>query len=1047
MTMKSIVFFFCLSVSGAALATTLDFVGSDGGFWDDPQNWSPSRVPTAADDVLVSNRWAQSAGSVSARSLTVAGSSGLLTVGGTTKKPDDQKGADPTATEPVVLTVAGNLLVTDGAALSIGGRRQRRGIDVAVGGDLTLADGAKAYFYAGGTTGLSVTDPTDSYAKLYRNANVVSISGTLAVGTGATLYPENEGLTGTPVFFRPKDFVLEEGATVSTTGRGWGCYVVENEVPVGAFKVGSYVCYATGAGSSYQIGGGYGANSGCITEGGRTSFERNVIVASDGSTEKASLTHGQTYGYAAAPFLPGSPNGTHSTPGRGAGSFCVFAAGKATVAGTVNASGAAINIYGAPSGGGIWIAASELFVARSAFLTAEGAKVTGNYNSSGGAGRIALTVGATRDQLDALATGQEPSTAGLASAPLYGCDFNVLGGFKSNGGGGRSSSGTATIAFNPQSHIVVDVRCEESEDFAASPAFGFHGIAKAALPAFTLSSGLPAFYRGFRRFDPQGFRVTCPSGPVTESNIATAIEPLTLSWQVASEDALRLRTVGGGQVTVDGEPAGGTVWRKTGEKVVLSATDGKGAFVGWRGDLPGGETAERDLTVSVRPGQVLWCVFSDAPSAAKTYVGASGGFWDVDSNWSPAGIPAPTDDVTIPSGSFVRSVGVAVAKSLSLVSGYLALGGKVQPKVTTNTGTNPNTLKSAQTPPDDVYALPPGLRTGNALSLTGSAALSLGAPRQTTSLACLTVGGNCSLADSSLMIVHADAYDENVHGGLDENEHIPLTNYYTSAFAVRIGGNLDLAGTSALYPDCDPLTGNPVRFDAGGDVMIGPKAKIDANLRGWALFETAAEGKTDHRSRTAGTYFSLAPGYGSSCYTGAGYGGGGETAPRLAYGYPYAPYLPGSCSGAYSGHTRGGGTIWIRAHGRMLVEGALTANGAKTTSTSSGSSGGGIWLAAAKFSASATAKLEANGGNGFSDANQPTTAKSGGGGGRISIAIGLKDRDLDRLARGELPLTCSYEDTLSLVSATASGGKGLEYAPNGTTTVVSRHNGFMFIIR
>ena len=1036
-----------LVLSGAARAAVLNFVGDSGGDWDAPYNWSPAQVPTAADDVLIAGKWVRTTGSVSAGSLTVSGSAGLLTVGGTTDKPDAQTGADPDSSDRVRLHVARDLLLADGARISVGGRRQTRGIAVSVDGDLTLSGGARAYFYAGGTDGLNVTRPAASFARLYANANVVAVGGTLTVGASSALYPENEGLAGTPVFFRPGEFVLEEGATVSTAGRGWGFFKVSGSYPVGAFKAGDYYCYSPGAGSSYQVGGGYGANSGNIAEGGKTTFSHGVVISPDGETETASLTHGQTYGYACAPFLPGSPNGTHSTPVRGAGSFCVFAERRATVAGTVDARGAN-TYYGAPSGGGIWIAAPELFVARSAVLTAEGATVTGNYSSSGGGGRIALSVGVPQAGLDRLAAGDLPEDLALATAPLYGCDFNVLGGFKTNGGGGRSAAGSATVTFTPQTSLVMDIRCEATEDLSAEPAFGLHGLAKASLPAITLTEGYPGFYRGFRRFTPQGRRVTTPSGPIPDSGIATATEPLTLAWEVAAEDALRLRTAGGGQILVDGQPTDGIVWRKSGEKAVVAATDAAGAFVGWQGDLPGGCASDREITVAVKPGQVVWCVFSDAAAAAKTFVGDPGGFWDEDANWSPAGIPAPTDDVTIPSGAFVRRYGVAVAKSLSLASSFCALGGRTEPKMTTNTGTSPNTLKSSQTPPDDAYALDAGLRVDGPLTMTGSGALSLGAPRQATSLACLTVGGDVTLANTSVLIVHADAYDESVDGGLDANGHIPLTNYYRSAFAVSIGGRLDLADSAAIYPDCDPLTGNPVRFDVGGDVTIAAKAKVDANLRGWALLETVAEGGTaDPRSYVTGTYFALAPGYGSSCYTGAGYGGGGATAPRRAYGFPYAPYLPGSCSGAYSGHTRGGGTIWIRAHGQMSVAGTLTANGAKTTSTSSGSAGGGIWLVAEKFRAADTAKITANGGNGFTDRNQPTTANSGGCGGRVSVAVGLKDRDLDRLADGQLPLTCGYEDELPLVAATADGGMGLEKAPDGTLTTVSRHNGFMILIR
>ena len=42
-------------------------------------------------------------------------------------------------------------------------------------------------------------------------------------------------------------------------------------------------------------------------------------------------------------------------------------------------------------------------------------------------------------------------------------------------------------------------------------------------------------------------------------------------------------------------------------------------------------------------------VAQDAFAVTKTFVGASGGNWELGTNWSPAGVPAPNDDVVIDS--------------------------------------------------------------------------------------------------------------------------------------------------------------------------------------------------------------------------------------------------------------------------------------------------------------------------------------------------------------------------------------------------------------
>ncbi len=998
------------------------FTGASGGDWHTGSNWETGTVPTLDDDLSINGKWVRATNSITAKSIYVKGSG--IVVGGTTLTADGvkaQTAVSSTSAVPYAVTVAGDL-VLDGASFSLGARREVANVSASIGGDFVITNGAVAAIYAGRTYGISPTNETMSAALLYANANVVAVGGELRVGTGSYLYPENEGLTGTPVFFKPASFTVEKGGTVSAVGRGWGKYQYSSgqTYPVGALSdanSSSYYSYAFGAGQNFGNGPSHGAVSGSMFNGNLL-----LVTAPNGSTTSKAFKS-DAYGYAYAPFLPGSPNGVYGTPVNGAGSVCVFATGAVSVAGTITVRGTDA-FYGASSGGSIWLAGATFDIARSASLTAEGGKVTGGYSSSGGAGRISLTAGATQAQLDALAAGGDPDA--FSTAPLYGFNVNVLGGYKNNGAGGRSASGTATLAY-ASSTLPLEVRAIPEELSAATPAYGFHVFQKSDFPeAFSVADAsiYPEFYRTLRRYAAQGYVVSNATGEVSGS-LSAETDPLTLTWQwTGIEDLVRIRPVGGGSINVNGTAyaADTDVWFATGTPLAISAASGTGTFSAWYGDFGTGHSTDATLALAAHPGMTIWGVFSDAAAVAKSYVGADNGFWDVASNWSPAGVPTPMDEVAI-SSKQVKSYGLSAMKSLTLSAGKLAVGGASAATTT------------AQTRPTDANIVDCGLVVVSNLSATGASAISIGARRQKADLLCATIGGNLSLAGSSTLAVYAPAYD----GPLGGDGKIPLTNYYHSAFPVTIGGNMELDGTAVVYPESDIVTGNSVRFDVGGDVTVGATASFNATTRGWGWISYVDEGYTDPRyTKKDGNYYTLSPGYGYSWNLGGVYGADGNGTqsgyPRKAYGLAYAPYLNGGPDGAYS-TCRGGGTVWVKTAGLFTLNGSIVANGGSGPSTSSKSAGGGVWICADDFEAGSGASIRANGESGGNDNNAPGT------GGRISIALAVSDADLDALARGETPSRLSYSDTITIVTATAAGGSrtssGLTtYQPDGTLTTV-----------
>lgn len=393
--------------------------------------------------------------------------------------------------------------------------------------------------------------------------------------------------------------------------------------------------------------------------------------------------------------------------------------------------------------------------------------------------------------------------------------------------------------------------------------------------------------------------------------------------------------------------------------------------------------------------------FADVPAGTgveKTFVGEDGGDWDEPSNWSPAGVPGLTDSVTL-EGKTVYAAGVIGAASLTVASdAKLVVGGNVADIL-------------AQTAAD-------GERFG--LKVTGDAAIagevSFGG-KDLTAPVRVVIGGNLTLSGSAVLAVYATRAGD-----------IDFATLYAEATPVTVAGKLTLNDTSKIVPDSDYLTGASVRFTAGS-VEIAAGAKFDAVARGWGW--TTKTGEFSHEIRGSRytsdaisaahpeTYAPGAGGYLTDYACGAGYGGLGDryhaNAGR-AYGYQYAPFLPGSCG--YAQASRGAGAIWIECGGQFTLNGTLDATGSSLATGHANTSGGGIWVLAMGFAAGSQAQLLASGGS--------TPGSSyGAAGGRIALLLATSAEDRDALARGETPEGLTYDSTIAGVpTVTVAGGAG-----------------------
>ena len=761
-------------------------------------------------------------------------------------------------------------------------------------------------------------------ASLYAAATAVVVSNRLEIGGTAVVTLKNDPVTGAAVKLACGDFLLGPDAAISANGGGWSWYAsADDEYAVDT--VGAYQTRALGRGYSFTQGGGHGGLGGA-----------------------SAAPYGRTYGLQYAPFLPGSPNGLYnnniSNGNPGGGTVWIVCSGTLELEGTITAIGAS-SVYGAPSGGGVWLAARGVTASPDASVSAMGGTITGGYSSTGGGGRISLALGLTQAQLDALAAGETPE--GLSyedSISLFAVD--VRGGLKVAATPTYGNPGTATTVRGALADTDVAVRGAPVLATGVSPAYGHFGYAAGTTATLTA----PAY--GYDPDDPDvrypcvGYVVSnatteVDSGAGTQVEFIVGADALSVTWLWgAPQPRTVVRKPANGALRVSGETlAGDAAFWTLGDLPAVSVVPDAGyAFVCWEGNVPFGQAFDNPLSLSVdSPVDIAPVLRLDEAAATRTWSGT--GPWTDATKWSPAGnIPGPGDTVVVASGTCFVSNALAAA-ALQVTGGTLSVG--------TAGGVNP------------IFSV-----SGDAALSGGTVNLGFG-PRM-TGHARLAIGGGLALSGSAAL---------NVYGG-------PVADAFTFATGcsfVDVGGALTLDGTSKLSLFSDYLTGGSVKV-AAGSVAVGATAAIEANEKGymWLDINTPPD----------------APGLGFSYSVGASHGGvGGANSASSTYGQRLAPVQPGSPNGCYNNAyynvNRGGGLVRIHAAGTIEVDGAITAN-AKATGDFGGGSGGGVWLTAHTFAFGAGATLSARGGR--------SNYSSNGGGGRIALGCQLSGERIAELA-------------------------------------------------
>ena len=899
------------------------------GEWDDPEVWSSRQVPTKDSQVYVLHDL-HCSGDVFAKSLNVCDAALRFHASPdhsiAQSTPDKETGDGKRFT----FDVAGDLLLDNGSLALHGGRSTPSitNLNLSVGGDLILSGASELCVAAAAYDGEDC-----SLTNLYNTATRLKIGGALELSDTAVLYTVCDQKVGSPVRIDCASFALGASARVNADESGWH-WLAEAKDGRRAFKTGerSMYTFAYGPGhDSSRTGGGYGgggSNDGIVTAPG----------------------YGAAYGYAYAPYLPGSPSGGDSGwtldygslggQCRGGGVFWLVAKGTVTLEGRISATVPRVG-WQAASGGSVWIAADDFVVGDQASVDVSGGDAGASTpTAAGGGGRVSFAKRVSEADLAALARGEKPE------GYLYTDELKIMSVDVSGGTSTASDAaqpGTATFVMPAAATHVLTIDGDPVLATEVKPRYGAHPLEEGTVQTFSAPVyGIdPEDAR--RRHRCLGYVVSNETAEVdaradVQGELTVGSTDLTLTWRWdETEYPAYLDVSGSGHLELFGETHGSatTAYIKASEANVLTAVPDAGhEFLCWFGEVDEADRCNPALPLDARRQQHVKAVFRVA-GAVGTRVwrsGVTGGFADA-ANWEDGIVPGVADAIVVTSGTclipdYVRCASLTVSGDGKVVS-------------------------ERQQQTDDVYVTC-GLRVTGDVRLSDEAVLQLGATDGTSQIYnTLEVDGNLVLEDSSALHVAA-------------GRRTGVHTWETGCGFVRVGGSFILKDTSAFLPNCDGYYGGGVTTTVGGLFAVAVGARVDADGRGMGEYDVLGwnTGVGDHGSR-APCHFGQGTSYGSEVHTPQG----------KTYDNAFVPLMPGQQN--REGNTRicrGGGVVRIFA-GMMRIDGTVTANG--LSCDGGNTSGGSIWLVSQNaLSFGASSVLSAQGA--YSD-TWPTMGASGGG--------------------------------------------------------------------
>lgn len=910
-----------------------------------------------------------------------------------------ENAVDQVRTEPFGCDIFGNLTIDSSdrswnyrvnfGSLVVGGRFQSAPTKVTVLGDLTIVNGA-IRLYAGYPFSLDWIDPgkavdgpngvlpfADQRA-FFRGENCLRVEGKTTLKTPTVAFADhrnaisviNEFRTGVAVWCDLADVSVEEKTAFTAYNGGYGKF---NELGE-----------ATGAKYSMCPGGHcYGDNTSGGSHGGAGGTESSVYP------NKAPTTHMATYGFANAPYYPGSANGGNGGIDKLGGGTIRLDCDRLDLEGALLANGkAAGGNKGASAGGSVWVICSQFNPGANCQVEAMGGVATG-ANSGGGGGRVAICEGLSEEQVEALFSSADhtaPDTVVSELSEKLTTRFSVAGG---TGTTQRSDGydGTGVYIVNNAGKAVLTIAANPENYGAPVPAYGPHVFSLGQEVELSAPDApyISADNRSKRVCT--GYTVTDASGNLlvrSDSIAGTYVIPgdCTLTWDLTSiYHRLDVGATKGGSIVTNTIAEADEEWQPDGFALEFRAVADDGyIFTGWYGELPADLQAGATLNLELTRGRAFKAMFVTSAAGTAEWTGeGDGSSWADPANWDIDAIPGPGSDVVIPAGAVVTAdfcLPVSV-RNLTVAEGA--------------------TLTLAPNGAYSTYAKPRILENA---AETDWQRISLSVAGDLVVNGTFNIGGKFSLAKFDLSVGGSLVFNEGAKGTffsafnaaqrfLDNptDRYYPadmeLAAQYCEGGNVTVGGDFSVATNATVSTWCDFYSGASVRFNVGS-LLLAAGGKIEADGKGWGY---------TYYSDLA---YSLCPtvreaglgGYAGGTHAGIGGYSDQHSPSSYVYGWKYAPFLPGG-PGYNTTEAPGGGVVRIHAANALRCYGTISAIGA------------GGWYCGAGGSVFLTGKILRTGDTTLITAagrDKSDTGNSGaGGGGRVLVGLKIAGGDLDSL--------------------------------------------------
>ena len=905
--------------------------------------------------------------------------------------------ADANRLEPVGCDIFGDVTLdcrtlsaqNNGAILYVGGQNQQCYSKVNIYGNLTVTDGsveiAAGYPIPSMIDATKAIDGPDGFLpfthpeEFFRGGNVMCVHGKTTlrspIGTKSlsTIHVMNEFRSGAAVWLDLQDVEVQAGAEITANYGGYGKFD-----STGAASGRSYSMCPGGHGTGDNTSGG--------SHGGAGGSEESVYPA------MKATSHVATYGYATAPYYPGSPNsGSGGCDSRGAGSIRLDCT-TLDLEGALLAQGyLASGNKGASAGGGIWVVCETFTAGTDAKVFAQGGNSTGD-NSAGGGGRIAICEGLTNEQvLELFETADHLATDATVSslADKLGARFSAAGG---TGTSSRSNGydGTGVYIVNTAGKKTMVVQGDPVNMGEPTPGYGPQVFEQNQVIELAGPEDAYVSDDNRSRRNCVGYTITDLNGDeLVDSDERTGSYKITqdciLTWKLTSlVHKLETSVSEGGAIETNAIAAADEAWQPDGSTITLTAVPAANrAFAGWYGELPTNLQAAATLSFPSEKGRTVKALFVTTEEGEAVWTGAGDGTsWDDAANWDIGAVPGPNSDVLLANtANVVAAMCVPVCvKSLTVDAGATL---KLAPNGAYSTYSKPQVAeKSVETDWQPI-----ALRVADDMTVNGT--FEIGGKFSLATLE-LSVGGALTFGEGAKGTLYAayrasEEFFANPKSRYDTNEtSMAEAALYVDGGRVTVGGEMLVATNAVVATWCDFVSGASVRFDVGS-LRVEAGGKIDADGKGWgyvtysdvayAFCPTLRDGSTG--------------GYAGGTYAGVGGYADSHSPSFKVYGWALAPLLPGG-PGFNTYGAPGGGVVRIHATGALRCYGTITAVGG--TGNGYHGAGGGIFLTGSRFRSADTTVVSAAGHDNTANGNS-----GAGAGGRVAIGEHLNVAQLDEL--------------------------------------------------